>query len=117
MFFMFFLILNSIHDCIFQIKNLGNFFFMQGVAPFKEHERPSQQPQPLLNTNQNEERKRKVNRFLSSSGEKEINKCLELNRISESDKENESHSTIDYSAIDEGSNDGELLREAEGIGL
>ncbi|XKL63421.1 hypothetical protein PGB90_005785 [Kerria lacca] len=88
-----------------------------GVAPFKEHERPSQQPQPLLNTNQNEERKRKVNRFLSSSGEKEINKCLELNRISESDKENESHSTIDYSAIDEGSNDGELLREAEGIGL
>lgn len=68
-------------------------------------------------TNQTEERRRKVYNKLSPSVAKEMNV---RNRVAsggvESDKENESGSIVDYSAVDEDSNESELIRETEQMG-
>lgn len=77
-----------------------------------------QHPQPLSKTNQNEERRRKVTKHHQPSV---LDKLPNRNAAScgrESDKENESiSSSHHYSSIDEDSNQSEVLREAEMLGL
>lgn len=76
-----------------------------------------QLPQPLSKTNQNEERRRKVTKHHQPLLDKPANRNV-ASCGRESDKENESiSSSPHYSSIDEDSNQSEVIREAEMLGM
>lgn len=92
-------------------------FAQSTTQSHNERERPSQQSQPLSKTNHNDDRRRKVSRHHQPEVDKDlVNKSAQMNEH-ESDKENAPAAVTDMSAIDENTDDSDIMHQAELMGL